>query len=402
MKKAFKEYYDPLKADDQLLENIPQRKKRYFQYVLIITVLAIVFTSIYSTNHNEDSFKVLAFHNNAVTNVIPSKNTLDYYLIFQDVSLQNQQQIEQLKSDYIKKYIKTPSAFIDSDLSYNESKTSLYGYVTSCYFTVDIKDDDISALRIHNTATNDIKITNGENTYKNDVTISYDDYKKYDNTVNSLKVVWLPTSLYYQSNESKLDYTAISDNIQFEVIYKDGTIELFIMDITFNKKGQMMVNQRTGELKTLENSQEELLSFSSIENDDLYVTIKEILPQPVIDELIKNGLVYQENHYISIKNDKDEPTLRLDFEFDDNHQITSYVSKEYGFVDEMTIDALKDPVEVIQSFKHILLNNDLEITPATLPSHYEGGDYVAYSDGIYVYVEQTTKNMVVNMSKIEE
>ena len=80
----------------------------------------------------------------------------------------------------------------------------------------------------------------------------------------------------------------------------------------------------------------------------------------------------------------------------------SYVSKEYGFVGDMQVSVVKDPVSIIHTFQTIFFDCQQDLQQTTLPSHYEGGDYIAYRDQDYVYVVQQEKSMIVRCMKLEE
>ena len=43
----------------------------------------------------------------------------------------------------------------------------------------------------------------------------------------------------------------------------------------------------------------------------------------------------KKKRYFNFSNDKDNPTLRLDVTYDNNNKIIQYVSKEYGFTENI-------------------------------------------------------------------
>ena len=243
----------------------------------------------------------------------------------------------------------------------------------------------------------------GGKVYQSDTTISYDLYKKYYHTKKGLKVIWKPEDYFFNSKIKD-----ISDNFRIEVNYKSKASKLFEIELSFNQKGQMFVQKRKAkrtEINTeLKQSKHKYLRFSTLSESETIKELKELLPQEVIDELMKNGYVYEDKkeNYFNFSNDKDEPTLRLDVSYDKNNKIIQYVSKEYGFTDSITSTLEKDPIEIIKHAQDILMNQQLPLTEVILPSHYSGGNYKAYIDDSYQYVIQTDINMLVRIEKREE
>ena len=163
--------------------------------------------------------------------------------------------------------------------------------------------------------------------------------------------------------------------------------------------------QKRTEINTeLNQSKQKYLRFSTLSESETIKELKELLPQEVLDELMKNGYVYEDKkeNYFNFNNDKDNPTLRLDVTYDKDHKIIQYVSKEYGFTDSITSTNEKDSIEIIKHAQDILMNQQLPLTEVILPSHYSGGDYKAYVDDDYEYVIQTNINMLVRIEKREK
>lgn len=400
MKEIFKDYYDSIHVDENIFEREIYHKNHYLKYSLIILSFILIFISTPLLNKSAHQFEIMAYQDHSYNPILQSKQTLDYYLLYKDVTLMDTVNIQTIKEDYLKKFNKERSAFIDSQLTYTQNQNALYGYMTTSYFSVHLQDKHLSSLRIYQLTNDQIKIMLGSQTYLGDTTLTYNEYQKYENTNHSLKVIWMPESLSsYQ--EKQIDYSSISDSLVFEIVYDDQSTDVLTIDIGFNTKGQMVVSKRKGKLKSLNNSQKKLETYSSLKDHKLYNSLKKLLPQSVIDELLKRGLVYKSDNYISIRNDKDNPTLRLDFDLDDNQQVVGYVLKEYGFVDQMESDEKKDPIDIIHTFQDIFFHQRQELTIAKLPSHYEGGDYVAYQDQTYIYVIQNNTSMIVRCMKLE-
>ena len=90
-----------------------------------------------------------------------------------------------------------------------------------------------------------------------------------------------------------MDYSSITDSIVFEVIYKDKTSDVFTIDIHFNKKGQMTVSKRKGKITDIQKAKDELETYSQLKDHELFLAIKDVLPQAIIDELSTHGYIYQ-------------------------------------------------------------------------------------------------------------
>ena len=63
---------------------------------------------------------------------------------------------------------------------------------------------------------------------------------------------------------------------------------------------------------------------------ELMAGIQKTMPQEIYQELEKNKVVSETDGTILIGNDKDEPSLRLDFTYE-NGKLVQFVNKEYGF-----------------------------------------------------------------------
>lgn len=79
------------------------------------------------------------------------------------------------------------------------------------------------------------------------------------------------------------------------------------------------------------------------------------------------------DHTYRFKNDEENPTLCLDFTYDDNDQLIQYVSKEYGFVDEELVGTPISEEEgklLVQNFAKVFLDKEVEL--------YKGIDLSGY------------------------
>ena len=109
-----------------------------------------------------------------------------------------------------------------------------------------------------------------------------------------LKVIWKPDEDVFD----KESFKDVSDYFRIEVNYKSKESKLFEIEITFNKKGQMFVKKskaKRTEINTeLNQSKNKYLRFSTLSEAETIKELKELLPQEVLDELMKNGYVYED------------------------------------------------------------------------------------------------------------
>ena len=394
--KSFENYYDDIHVDDSLLQQIPIKKHHYLKPILVISCCLLLFVCIFQNKQiSKDTLEVLAY-NQSYNSITTKATPMDYYLVHDQVDSNE----TQVKKKYEDKYLSKKADFKQSKLDIKDSY--LNGYLTTSYFTVDVHSDEIEAIRIVQ-GNNPLEIQLGDKIYQNNTIIPYKTYRKYYHTKKGLKVIWKPEDYLFNSKIKD-----ISDNFRIEVNYKSKASKLFEVELSFNQKGQMFVQKRKTkrtEINTeLKQSKHKYLRFSTLSESETIKELKELLPQEVIDELMKNGYVYEDKkeNYFNFSNDKDEPTLRLDVSYDKNNKIIQYVSKEYGFTDSITSTLEKDPIEIIKHAQDILMNQQLPLTEVILPSHYSGGNYKAYIDDSYQYVIQTDINMLVRIEKREE
>lgn len=163
------------------------------------------------------------------------------------------------------------------------------------------------------------------------------------------------------------------------------------------------VNMQHGFVEDYTHS-EEKQGISDNEKNQLVQNIAAAMPKEVVDEVQNNGYFYttDSSSDISVANDKKaDPTLRLDFTFEKG-TLTSYVSKEYGFVDSLTIKDKKAPKDIVKNFAKTFLNKEVTLKSVANASHYTGGTYKTFEDQDHArYVVQKDKNMVVNYSQAD-
>ena len=144
--------------------------------------------------------------------------------------------------------------------------------------------------------------------------------------------------------------------------------------------------------------------MNDLENLDLpeklMEQIKTTMPIAVYDELKNKGVYTQVDNTHIIGNDAQNPTLRLDFTYKDN-QLIQYVSKEYGFVDDMNEKRINEDEakSLTKLFAKTFLERDVVLKKTTDMSGYDTGDYITFEDQNHnLYLVQLNKNMVIKMN----
>ena len=325
--KSFENYYDHVHVDEHLLDQKSSYKHHYLKPILILSCCLLLSVCVLQSKQiNKDTFEVIAY-NQTYTSLTKESTPMDYYLIHDRVDIVDK---VQLKKKYEEKYF-------SKNVEFKQSQLDLKSYLTTSYFTVDVESDAIESIRIVQ-GNYPLEIQLGNKVYENETMLSYKLYKKYYHTKKGLKVIWKPDEDVFD----KESFKDVSDYFRIEVNYKSKESKLFEIEITFNKKGQMFVKKskaKRTEINTeLNQSKNKYLRFSTLSEAETIKELKELLPQEVLDELMKNGYVYEDKkeNYFNFNNDKDNPTLRLDVTYDKNHKIIQYVSKEYGFTDSIT------------------------------------------------------------------
>ena len=121
------------------------------------------------------------------------------------------------------------------------------------------------------------------------------------------------------------------------------------------------------------------------------------MPSADFDELKDNGIYTKVDDTILLANSEDDPSLRLDFTYQ-NDQLIQYVSKEYGFVDQMTDHQIdEDDAKLLaERFAKTFLKENMTFQKATPLSGYDNDDYITLVDQFEnVYLIQLNKNMVI-------
>ena len=270
--KSFKNYYDEIQVDENLLQQIPIKKHHYYKPILIISCVVLLFVLGIQNKETKDTFEILAY-NQTYNSITTQATPMDYYLIHDQVDIMDK---VQLKKKYEEKYFSKKTDFKQSqlDLKNYDGKYYLDGYLTTSYFTVDVQSDEIESIRIVQGG-NPLEIHLGGKVYQSDTTISYDLYKKYYHTKKGLKVIWKPEDYLFNSKIKD-----ISDNFRIEVNYKSKASKLFEIELSFNQKGQMFVQKRKAkrtEINTeLKQSKHKYLRFSTLSESETIKELKEL------------------------------------------------------------------------------------------------------------------------------
>ena len=196
--KSFKNYYDEIQVDENLLQQIPIKKHHYYKPILIISCVVLLFVLGIQNKETKDTFEILAY-NQTYNSITIQATPMDYYLIHDQVNIMDK---VQLKKKYEEKYFSKKTDFKQSqlDLKNYDGKYYLDGYLTTSYFTVDVQSDEIESIRIVQGG-NPLEIHLGGKVYQSDTTISYDLYKKY-----YLKILFEKSEDFYVFYKKKQSY----------------------------------------------------------------------------------------------------------------------------------------------------------------------------------------------------
>ncbi|MCD8027468.1 MAG: hypothetical protein LUF02_02155, partial [Erysipelotrichaceae bacterium] len=108
--------------------------------------------------------------------------------------------------------------------------------------------------------------------------------------------------------------------------------------------------------------------------------ILQVMPMDVYDHL---DVLVCVDHTYRFKDDEENPTLCLDFTYDENDQLIQYVFKEYGFVDEELVGAPiseKEAKLLAQDFAKTFLDKEDVLYKCNDYSCYDTGDYMTFKD----------------------
>ncbi len=147
----------------------------------------------------------------------------------------------------------------------------------------------------------------------------------------------------------------------------------------------------SGCTQTIQNDQ--LKNSQSIKQDDkqkvveaekvqqLMDGIKQTMPEEIYQELTNKKVVYEIDDIITIGNDQNNPTLRLDFAYQDG-QLVQFVNKEYGFLDTLPtrMTSEQQAKETAQTFAKVFLNQDIKLQKTTALSGYDTDQYITFED----------------------
>lgn len=109
--------------------------------------------------------------------------------------------------------------------------------------------------------------------------------------------------------------------------------------------------------------------------------IKQTMPEEIYQELTNKKVVYEIDDIITIGNDQNNPTLRLDFAYQDG-QLVQFVNKEYGFLDTLPtrMTSEQQAKETAKTFAKVFLNQDVKLQKTTALSGYDTNQYITFKD----------------------
>lgn len=144
-----------------------------------------------------------------------------------------------------------------------------------------------------------------------------------------------------------------------------------------------------------------ILKDGNIAHQTLQRKIEKVVPEAVKNELEKGTYTVlgdSGDETFLLKNDETEPTLRLDFVFE-NGELNQYRSKEYGFVDSLPEEWItkEEAKELVRKFARGFLGISEEPVSIAAPSGYEDEKmYAAFRDSSGGrYLVQLNHNMLI-------
>lgn len=166
-------------------------------------------------------------------------------------------------------------------------------------------------------------------------------------------------------------------------------------------------DQSQSSSQTNQNSETEKESKNMMEDErvkELMAGIQKTMPESIYQELKDKGFAKEVTDVIWIGNDEKEPTLRLDFTYQDN-QLIQFDNKEYGFLDtlpEKRVDETQAK-ETAQTFAKTFLNQDVSLTKTKDLSGYDTGDYVTFEDQNQdLYLVDLNKDILLKYEKTSQ
>lgn len=135
----------------------------------------------------------------------------------------------------------------------------------------------------------------------------------------------------------------------------------------------------------------------SKEHQQLMTNIQTVMPSDIYNELEQKNIFLKNHNTISLANAKENPTLRLDFTYI-NDKLVQYVSKEYGFTDNMKDHLINEDQakSLAQLFAKTFLKEDVTLQKVNHLSGYDTGNYITLEDiNKNIYLVQLDKNMVI-------
>lgn len=136
---------------------------------------------------------------------------------------------------------------------------------------------------------------------------------------------------------------------------------------------------------------------NSKDEQQLMNHIQTVMPSDIYNELEQKGIFLKNYNIISLANAKENPTLKLDFTYI-NDKLVQYVSKEYGFTDNMKDQLINEDQakSLAQLFAKTFLNEDVTLQKVNHLSDYETENYITLEDtNKNIYLVRLDKNMVI-------
>lgn len=215
-----------------------------------------------------------------------------------------------------------------------------------------------------------------------------------------------------EENGSILTFTVSEEPINYIIAAKDQYSPEF--QVAEDLISYTMYDPETGKTEKGEMNLAKKIDLNKSPDPDASIVkkmkaaIATVMPEKVAAEIADKQWKKIGTDTYSVANTADfDSTLRLDFTFEQN-ALTDYVSKEYGFVDELPKERItkREGIALVQKFAENFLDRKMEKSELhvaeTTPPRYDNKDYLVVNDtqgGLYAV--QLSHNMVVMFTQSE-
>lgn len=120
---------------------------------------------------------------------------------------------------------------------------------------------------------------------------------------------------------------------------------------------------------------------AALDEKGIMEKIQKTMPEEIYQELKSHQCVQQVEDTITIGNDTQEPTLRIDLTYQKD-QLVQFTVKEYGFTEQMTAQPVseEEAKQTVQKFAEVFFNHKVTLQKTTAMSGYDTKSYLTLQD----------------------